>query len=128
MTGSVQVRGISTPINEKGDFLPRRSNLWAIRVGYWLGRGYSAKEAAQKVGEATSAGTVAGQARRAGVLPAKSRTPIIPVELPSWQRDIIAEQAARRGLSLQQIIHQVLESTLVLDDLYDAVTDGRYDT
>lgn len=107
-------------------FQPRKSNLWAVRLGYWFGRGYSPKAIAQIVGEGTSEGTVKGQVRRAGVLPPASRTAIVPVTLPSWQRDIIARHAGARGLSLEQIISQVLESALVLDDLYDAVTDGRY--
>ncbi|MGB3338708.1 MAG: hypothetical protein WBA73_16155 [Devosia sp.] len=124
---TVNVRGVSTPFDEQGQPLPRRSNLWAVRVGFWFGRGHSATSVAAIVGEGTSAGTVAGQVRRAGLLEDAYRGTVIPFELPSWQRNIIAEQATRRGLSMQQIIHQVLESTLVLDDLYNAVTDGRYD-
>lgn len=121
------VRGIEYAHGEHGDYLPRRSNLWAVKVGFWFGRGYSPKAVAQIIGEGTSAGTVAGQVRRAGLLEDAYRGTVVPIELPAWQRNIIADQAARRGLTLQQIIQQVLESTLVLDDLYGAVTDGRYD-
>ena len=120
------VRGVEFQHKDNGDFSPRRSNLWAVRIGFWFGRGYSPKAVAQIVGEGTSAGTVAGQVRRAGLLEDAYRGAVIPIELPAWQRNIIAEQAARRGMTLQQIIHQVVESTLVLDDLYVAVTDGRY--
>ena len=123
---TIEVRGVLTPVDDRGRPLPRRSNLWAVRLGYWLGKGYSAKAVAAMLGEGTTEGTVKGQARRANVLPSQPRVLTLPVEIPSWQRDIIARHAAERGLTIQEIMGQVLESALVLDDLYDAVTDGRY--
>ncbi len=119
------VRGVPTA-RDQGAFVPRRSNLWAVRLGYWLGRGHSAKDVAAILGEGTSEGTVKGQARKAGIRPARPRMLTVPVEMPSWHRDIIVRHAAHRGLTLQEIIAHVLETTLVIDDLYDAVTDGRY--
>ncbi|MGV8830426.1 MAG: hypothetical protein ACOH2N_00500 [Devosia sp.] len=124
---TIDVRGVPTPINDDGHFATRRSNLWAVRLGFWAGRGHSANDVASLVGEGTSAGTVRGQLRRAGVLPAVPRRAVVPVEMASWQRDIIARHAAARGLTPQEIICQVLESALIFDDLYGAVTDGRYD-
>lgn len=109
-----------------GKFVAKKSNLWAVRLGYWLGRGYSARETADKLEDGTTEGTVKGQARRAGILPTKAKQSIVPVSMPSWQRDAIARHAADRGLTMEEIIGQVLESALVLDDLYDAITDGRY--
>lgn len=114
-------------VDKAGRFLPRRSNLWAIRVGFWFGRGYSAKDVAAKVGERTSEGTVKGQVRRAGLVGEVYRGVVVPIEIPSWQRDVIAAKAEQRGLRLNQIIEHVLEAALVIDDLYDAVTDGKYD-
>ncbi|MEO5807884.1 hypothetical protein [Devosia sp.] len=124
---SINVRGVEFQVDERGKFAPRRPNLWAIQIGYWLGRGYSAKAVAAIVGDGTTEGTVKGQARRAQVLPARARETIVPVHLPSWQRDMIQRCADERDLTLDQIICHVLESALVFDDLYDAVTDGRYD-
>jgi hypothetical protein len=97
-----------------------------VQIGFWWGRGYSAREIARIIGEGTTAGTVKGMVRRAGVLPEKPLTTAIPIEMSSWQRDIIARHATQRGLTMHEIICQVLESALILDDLYDAVTDGRY--
>lgn len=124
-----KLRGLALHPNarrKEGTLDSRRPNIWAVRVGYWWGRGYSAKVVAEFVGEDTTEATVKGMVRSAGVMPETPRHPIIPIELPSWQRDIIARHAAARGLTLHEIIGQVIESTLVLDDLYDAVTDGRY--
>ncbi|HTN61822.1 MAG TPA: hypothetical protein VL147_09730 [Devosia sp.] len=123
----IEVRGVETPVGDDGKILPRRSNLWAVRLGFHLGQGYSSTDVARMLMDGTSPATVRGQARRAGILPEVSFEAVLPIHLPSWQRDIIARHAAERGLSPAEIIGHVLESALVFDDLYDAVTDGRYD-
>ena len=46
--------------------------------------------------------------------------------VPYWQRDAIAAKAAELGIEMDELMRRVLESAIVLDDLYDAVTDGRY--
>lgn len=66
-----------------GKFVAKKNNLWAVRLGYWLGRGYSAKETAARLEDGTSEGTVKGQARRAGILPEKAREAIVPIHMPS---------------------------------------------
>jgi hypothetical protein len=122
---SVLIDGVQYEVNETECY--RRNNLWAVRIGYWWGRGYSAREVAELVGENTTPGTVRGQVRKAKVLPATPLEPIVPVQLPFWQRDKIAAKAKALGLSPDELISRVLECALVYDDLYDAVTDGRYD-
>ncbi len=120
------VRGNAVEMDERGKPLPRRSNLWAVRLGYWHGRGYSARVIAEKLGEGTSEATVRGQIRKAGVLSDVPLRAVIPINVPHWWRDILSRHAEARGLSLDELICQVLESALILDDLYDAVTDGKY--
>lgn len=42
------------------------------------------------------------------------------------QRDAVAAKAAELGIEPDVLIMRVVESAIVLDDLYEAVTDGRY--
>lgn len=108
-------------------FETRRSNLWAVRLGFWFGRGYSSEAIAKILGEGTTSGTVRGQLRKAQVLPAVPRQVVIPLHLPSWQRDAVAAKAAELGIDMETLIARMIESGVVFDDLYSAVTDGRYD-
>ncbi|MET3926678.1 hypothetical protein [Devosia sp. 2618] len=107
-------------------FAPLWSNLWAIEVGYWLGRGHSAKAVAEIVGDGTSEGTVKGQLRRAGLCGSTPPRVVVPVEMASWQRDAIVTKAAKLGIEPNVLIMRVVESSILLDDLYEVVTDGRY--
>lgn len=114
------------PRDEANRFAPRKPNTWAVRLGYWLRRGYSAKAVAGMLDDGTTEGTVKGQARRAGILSATARQAVVTVQMASWQRDAIAAKAAELGFEMDALIVRVLESALVINDLYDAVTDGRY--
>ncbi|MET3926650.1 hypothetical protein [Devosia sp. 2618] len=116
---------MQTPASTR--FTPRRSNLWALRLGYWFGRGYSAKEVAELTGEGTSEGTAKGQLRRAGLCPSKPRQVVVPIALPSWQRDAVSLKAAELGISMEVLLQRIIESGLVLDDLYSAICDDRYE-
>jgi hypothetical protein len=39
----------------------------------------------------------------------------------------VAAKAAELGITLDELVARVVESAIVLDDLYQAITDGRYD-
>lgn len=108
-------------------FPPQHSSRWAIRLGFFLGRGYSSNEVARLLEDGTHPATVRGMAKKANILPDVPRQVIVPVSMASWQRDAIAGKAAELGVDIDVLMVRILESAVVLDDLYAAVTDGRYD-
>jgi hypothetical protein len=106
---------------------PIRQNRWAVRLGYLLGRGKSSKDVAAEMGDGTHPATVRAMAKLAGLLPDVPRQAVLPIRMASWQRDAIAGKAAELGIEPDVLALRILESAIVLDDLYAAVTDGRYD-
>lgn len=108
-------------------FQPIKPNPWAVKLGYLLGRGYSSTRVAKMLEDGTHPATVRGMARRAKILPKKPRQVLVQVEMPSWQRDRIEQTAEVHGLSSEEIMRRILECSLCIDDLYEAVTDGKFD-
>lgn len=128
MTASVKVRGEDVPIDDNGQFLPRRTNKWALLCGYWLGKGFTYAEAAKRVGD-THPKTIQGIARRAGLCPPKSTDPRRhhSLSLTEYDHRMVTERAVAAGIEPGEWMERVL-SCAARDDLYGAVTDGRYDT
>lgn len=108
-------------------FRPQHSNKWAMMIGFLHGRGVGSTDIAAKLADGTHPATVRGVIKKAGLLPEKPRQVVVPLEMQSWQRDAVAAKAAELGIDMDALIMRVVESAIVLDDLYDAVTDGRYD-
>lgn len=106
---------------------PRRPTAWAVRLGFFLGRGHSSVEVARLLDDGTHPATVRDMAKKAELRPDIPRQVVVPVMLWSWQRDAVAAKAAELGIEPSVLVARVLESAVVLDDLYDAITDGRYD-
>ncbi len=77
--------------------------------------------------DGTHPATIRGLAKKAGLLPDVPRQVVVPVDMRAWHRDAIAAKAAELGIDMEVLIVRVLESAVVLDDLYEAVSDGRYD-
>lgn len=122
----IHVRGVPVAMAD-GRPLARRSNIWAARIGFLLGRGNAPKKVAELLGENTTEGTVKGIARRIQERPTRPRVACISFELPSWQRDQLNRHAEHHSIPLDELVRRALESALILDDLYGAITDGRYD-
>jgi hypothetical protein len=108
-------------------FQSRHSNRWAMRMGFMLGRGMASTDIAKALADGTHPATVRGLAKKAGLLPEVPRQVVVPIAMASWQRDALAAKAAELGVETGVLALRILESAVVLDDLYGAVTDGRYD-
>lgn len=108
-------------------FEPRRSANWNIRLGFHHGQGCSSVKIAELLGDGTGPATVRTMIQGADLPSPGARMACVPISFEYWQRDILQRHADERGISLQQLLYRMTVSGLVLDDLYDAVTDGRYD-
>lgn len=107
-------------------FEPRRTATWNIRLGFYHGQGQSSVEIAKLLGDGTGPETVRSMIQGADLPSAGRRRVFIPINMESWERDILQRHAHERGVDMQTLIYRMVASGLVLDDLYDAVTDGRY--
>lgn len=106
------------------------NRLWPARkiaeAAFLFGRGRSAKEIAEIIDSKPS--TVSQQKSNWGLRKyATGRAKIVvPVELSVNVRAKLAEQAERIGCSPEDYLARIC-SCAVLDDLYVAITDGKYD-
>lgn len=107
-------------------FEPRRTANWNIQLGFYHGRGLSSVAIAQQLGDGTGPATVRTMIQGASLPSPGARMTCIPVDFECWQRDAIASKAAEIGITINELLWRMSVSGLVLDDLYDAVTDGRY--
>lgn len=107
-------------------FEPRRTATWNIRLGYFHGQGCSSVKIAELLGDGTGPETVRTMIQGADLPSAGRRRVFIPINMESWERDMLQRHADERGIDMQTLIYRMVASGLVLDDLYNAVTDGRY--
>jgi hypothetical protein len=107
-------------------FEPRRTANWNIQLGFYHGQGLSSKEVAAKLGDGTGPATVRTMIQGAGLPSLGFRRVAVPIQMDCWQRDMAQLNAIAHGLSLQDYLRHIIESGAVFEDLYDAVTDGRY--
>lgn len=108
-------------------FEPRRSSKWNIRLGFHHGQGLSSVKIAELLGDGTGPATVRTMIQGADLPSVGSRMATVPVNFEYWQRDILQRHADERRITLHELLYRIIVSGLVYDDLYDAVTDGRYD-
>lgn len=105
------------------------SNAKCAHVAYLTGRGYLSHEIEKILNDGTIAATIRGQWRRWGLpIPEKGgkRCYILPVVLTLGTRTKLSARARKVGISPDEWIRRVLLSAID-DDLYVAVTDGRFD-
>lgn len=108
-------------------FEPRRSATWNIRLGFHHGQGLSSVKIAELLGDGTGPATVRTMIQGADLPSPGSRMACVPINFEYWQRDILQRHADERRITMHELLYRMVASGLVLDDLYDAVTDGRYD-
>ena len=48
------IEQVQPHLTVNGKFVAKKSNLWAVRLGYWLGRGYSVRETADRLDDGTT--------------------------------------------------------------------------
>lgn len=108
-------------------FEPRRSANWNIRLGFHHGQGLSSVKIAELLGDGTGPATVRTMIQGADLPSPGSRMACVPINFEYWQRDILQRHADERRITVHELLYRMVASGLVLDDLYDAVTDGRYD-
>jgi hypothetical protein len=105
------------------------TNAKAGYVGFLTGRGYTSPEIEKILADGTSRETVRGMWRRWGLpLPETGgrRCAVLPVALSVDARRRLGIRAKKVGITPEEWIRRILISA-VDDDLYDAVTDGRFD-
>ncbi|TIS37531.1 hypothetical protein [Mesorhizobium sp.] len=112
-----------------GMVVERRTNAWAAMVGFLTGRGYTSAEIERILRDGTSGETV----RRMWKLWALPLTETggrrkisVPIELSARERGLLADRARRRGITPPEYLRRIATCALI-DDLYDAVTDGKFD-
>lgn len=103
-----------------------RGATWNIRLGFHHGQGLSSVKIAELLGDGTGPETVRTMIQGANLPTAGRRRVWIPLNFESWERDILQRHADERRIDLHDLLYRMVASGLVLDDLYDAVTDGRY--
>lgn len=118
---------MSSAPRKPNQFPPQHTNRWAMRIGFMLGRGLGSTHIAAELADGTHPATVRALAKQSGLLPEVPRQVVMPIRMASWQRDALAAKAAELNIEPDVLALRVLESAVVLDDLYVAITDGRYD-
>jgi hypothetical protein len=108
-------------------FEPRRTANWNIRLGFHHGQGLSSVKIAELLGDGTGPATVRTMIQGADLPSPGARMAVVPITFEYWQRDILQRHADERRITINELLYRMIASGLVLDDLYDAVTDGRYD-
>ena len=103
----------------------KATNARAGLVGFMHGRGFMATEIARALGNQVGAESVRGWIKAWG-LPARlpRQTAFVPVT--AFCRQKLRAEAERRNMSVFDLASAIVGAA-VRDDLYSAVTDGRYD-
>lgn len=117
------------------DFLEqRRTSVWCIRLGFHYGRGLSSHQVAHLLNEgllvsseAVLPETVRTMVQKADLPSPGRRRVIVPLTLESFERDALQRRADERRITVHELLYRFVKDGLVLDDLYMAVTDGRYE-
>jgi hypothetical protein len=107
----------------------RRTNAWAALVGFLTGRGYMSNEIEKILADGTSRETVRRMWKLWGLPLSETggrRKISVPIELSVRERQILADRARRRGIAPAEYLRRIATCALT-DDLYDAVTDGKFD-
>jgi hypothetical protein len=107
-----------------------RPNLWAFLSGYWVGKGFTFREAAKRVGANTHPQSIQGLARQAGIKPPPKAAGCMnyeyTVRLTVHERGELTARAIEAGVDPEEWLRRV-SSCAIVDSLYGAVTDGRFD-
>ena len=115
-------------IRRPNQTIERRTNAWAANVGYLTGRGFQSPEIASVLHDGTSSDTVRRMWKLWGLarLGKAARAVHVPVRLSAHERRVLAQRASRKGISAEEWLRR-LAVCAIADDLYNAVTDGRFD-
>lgn len=103
-------------------FVERWTNSKAFLVGFLTGRGYSAPQIADTLGDGTRPGTVTkmwDHWKVRGVKPSDDVALMVP--MTSMQRAHLYARASQRGLSPEEYARRMLICASMPVDLYDAV-------
>ncbi|WP_378952158.1 hypothetical protein [Mesorhizobium sp. ANAO-SY3R2] len=110
-------------------YVERWTNAKAALIGFRTGQGHTAVAIAEMLADGTSSDSIRCMWR-------KWRLPIdrtggrqrgqVPVILTAHQRKLLAKHARRLGLNPEEYLRRVA-SVAIEDNLYAAVTDGKFD-
>jgi hypothetical protein len=105
----------------------RRTNAWAGMIGYLTGRGFASVKIAAVLGDGTTPETVRGVWRRWGLTNGRERAnAVVPIEISQAETGLLQKRADALGISPDEWLRRVA-SCAIRDDLYDAVTDGKFE-
>ncbi len=105
----------------------RWNNAKSAHVGFWTGKGRSSREIAEILADGTTSHTIRRQWYN-WRLPSHGRAQklvFINVPMSYQERRLISRRALRIGIPPEEFIRRVVISA-AQDDLYQAVTDGRF--
>lgn len=103
------------------------SNEKAARIGYLTGRGLDSIKIALDLNDDTTPATVRRMWKHWGLVEGTGRAVVeVPVPLEAAHRRKLERQANILGIEPSEFIRRIAICA-VEDDLYQAVTDGRFD-
>lgn len=106
-------------------FEPRWGNRKAIRVGFLAGRGHQSPDIADYLNDGTSSNTVRRVLAWAGLQDfGKHRNATyVPVRLSVYERRVLGELAAKRGMALETWIRNVAVNAGIPQDIYASIVE-----
>ena len=104
------------------------TNAKAALIGHMLGQGHSTPAIAETIADGTSPQTIQYMRRCWGLLSDEARGGVVEVafRLDNKRRSNLNDRAAKLGISPAEFTRRILTCALD-DDLYQAVTDGRFE-
>ncbi|MEN5278099.1 hypothetical protein ABE527_14240 [Brucella sp. TWI432] len=105
----------------------RWNNAKSAHVGYWTGKGRSSREIAEILADGTTSHTIRRQWYNWHLPSHGKAQKLVFVNVPMSYQDrlVINRRALRIGISPEEFIRRVALCA-AKDDLYQAVTDGRF--
>jgi hypothetical protein len=106
-------------------FEPKWSNKKGVRVGFLAGRGHQSTDIATFLNDGTTPDTIRRVWNWAGLQDfGKHRNATyVPVRLSAYERRVLSQLAAKRGLSLEEWMRNVAINAGIPDDLYASIVE-----
>jgi hypothetical protein len=103
-------------------FVERRTNAWAALVGFLTGRGQSAPQIAEMLGDGTSAGTITKMWEVWGIRGRSPRTEaVVTIKLSPRQRSHVYQRACQHGITMEEYMRRILVHGSMPVDRYSEI-------
>lgn len=107
-------------------YRPSTATLRGAVVGYLYALGLSAPDIAKRLGEGIRPATIRSIISRAKLPGIGQYRVSVPVQMQVTERDKLQKKANELGISINTLLFRMIDSGLLQEDLYHAITDGRY--